>query len=128
MIVVLAVVGGVEVGWILGKRALGNVDSHTADIERCVSSASLDSCAAASHLVNATATAATNEFLIKLVVQGTAVLIAVQGVVQPRWVQVVVWILEGEQPVLCKRGYNYISFIYYIYGWLICLTCVELYY
>ena len=99
MIVILAVVGDRRV---LSQRALSDVDAHAADVEGGVGAPRLDARARRHLAVDAVAAAASDELLVELVVQGAAVLIAVQRVVQPRRVQMVVRILEREQPVFCK--------------------------
>ena len=114
MIVVLDVVGCAEVARVLGERALGDVDPHAADVEGRVGAPALDLCAARHLVVAASAgvPAVADELLIKLVVQGTAVFIAVQGVVQPRRVQMVVGILEGEEAILCNNQRRTVTFVF----------------
>jgi len=98
---VVRVIGSVVRHGILRERALGDVHPHTAQIQRGVGPACLHprstASPAAGHL--AASAAAADQFLIQLVVQGAAVPVAVQGIVQPSRVQVVVWVLEREETV-----------------------------
>lgn len=99
---VVRVVGGVVRHGILRERALGDIHPHTAQIQCGVGSACLHPRStapspAAGHL--AASTTAADQFLIQFIVQRTAVSIAIQSVVQPSWVQVVVGIFEGEEAV-----------------------------
>lgn len=85
---------------VLGEGTLSDVNPHAAQIQRGVCSACLHPRAttAAGHI--ATSATAAYQFLVELIVKGTAVPVAVQRVVQPGWIQVVIWILEREQTVL----------------------------
>lgn len=99
---VVRVVGSVVRHGILRKRALGDVHPHTAQIQCGVGSACLHPRStapspAAGHL--ATSAAAADQFLIQFIVERTAVSVAVQSIVQPSWIQVVVGIFEGKEAV-----------------------------
>lgn len=99
---VVRVVGSVVRHGILREGALGDVHSHTAQIQCGVGSACLHPRAtspspAAGYL--ATSATAADQFLIQFIVQRAAVPVAVQGIVQPSWVQMVVGILKGEEAV-----------------------------
>lgn len=103
---VVRVVGSVVRHGILREGALGDVHPHAAQIQCGVRSACLHprstapSPATAGHLA-ASATAA-DQFLIQFIVQRTAVSIAVQSIVQPSRIKMVVGIFEGEETVFWK--------------------------
>lgn len=102
---VVSVVSRIVRHGILRERTLGDVHSHAAQIQRRVGSARLHPgtaapAVAAGHF--AASTAVSDQFLVQFIVQRTAVLVAVQSVVQSGWIQVVVGILEGEQTVFWK--------------------------
>lgn len=97
---ILAVVSDLDGARVLGQGTLGNVDAHAADVEGRVGPPALDSRASGHFVVHS----AGNQLLVKLVVQRTAALIAVQGIVQTRRVQVVVRVLERQQTVLWKKS------------------------
>lgn len=101
---VVRVVGSVVRHGILREGALGDVHPHAAQIQCGVGSACLHPRSTApspGHL--ATSAAAADQFLIQFIVQRTAVPVAVQSIVQPSWVQVVVGILEGKKAVFWKQ-------------------------
>ena len=98
---VVRVVGSIVRHGILRQGALGDIHPHAAQIQCGVGSACLhprsSSPAAASYL--AASATATDQFLIQFIVQRTTVSIAVQSIVQPSWIQVIVGIFEGKEAV-----------------------------
>lgn len=100
---VVGVVGSVVRHGILREGALGDVHPHAAQIQRGVRSARLHprstvTSPAAGHLAAPAAVA--DQLLIQFVVQRAVVVaVAVQGIVQPGRVQVVIGVLEGEEAV-----------------------------
>lgn len=100
---VVRIVGSIVRHGILREGALSDVHPHAAQIQRGIRSACLhprstpSPATAASHLAASATTA--HQFLIQLVVQRAAVAVAVQGIVQPSRVQMVIGIFEGEQAV-----------------------------
>lgn len=104
---VVRVVGSVVRHGILREGALGNVHPHTAQVQRGVRSACLHPRSAvpspaAGHL--AASAAAADQLLIQFVVQRAIILVAVQSIVQPGWIQVVIGVLEGEEAVFCEQA------------------------
>lgn len=109
---VFRVVGSVISHGILRERALSDVHPHTAQVQRGVGSACLHSRAAApspaaGHL--AASAAAADQFLIQFVVQGAAIPVAVQSIIQSSRIEMIVGIFEGEKAVLCERKKHGVS-------------------